>query len=203
MEQVSRLLDAKNKPLNHIVVFGLSLLLVYVFLLSGISLNRAVAGASFVLLFLILIIGPWMQLIKPSIRVLPWGIPWSWRGELGIWFAILSVIHFLLVFSGDNWKIRWSLAAILGLVALFWTTILAITSFSKIIKLLGVDSWRWLHAFAYVIFYTSGLHVVYHAFLRNGRPSHWLHWAYLAMMIIVVILEASAFVKNVIHRKKA
>lgn len=202
MDTVNRLLDAKNKLFNHIIVLIISSLLTYVFWLSGVDFNRAVAGTAFTLLFLTLVIGPLMQLFRPMVKVLPWGVPWSWRGELGIWFATLSVLHFFLALSENQWQMRWSLASILGLVALFWAIILTATSFGSVIRFLGVESWRWIHTFAYVIFYLVGAHVVQHAFLRPNRPDSWMHWMYVVMMAVVVILQFTAFIKNVIHYRK-
>lgn len=205
---VHRLLDAGNKLFNHIVVGLFSVAIFYIlFFLVNISYVRASAFVAFFLLFLTLIIGPIMQLARPSIKVLPWGLPWSWRGEFGIWFVVWSIIHVLFIFQGANWDIAGYLKNIragdfAALVALFWGVILAATSFSGVIKFLGVESWRWLHSFTYVVFYLVGVHVINHAFLRSDRPSDWLHWSYLVMMIIVILLQFTAFFKVVVTYRK-
>ncbi|MDO8601278.1 MAG: ferric reductase-like transmembrane domain-containing protein [bacterium] len=200
-------MDFRNKLLNHFIVGLLSLLLVLLFHSSGISLIRATAGTAFVLLFLTLIIGPIMRLWQPALAGLPWDLPWSWRGELGIWFTILAITHVSLIFSGKHWDIAGYLATmrisdLIGLVALFFALILAATSFGKVVKFLGILSWRWLHSFAYVIFYLVGLHTINHAFFRTGRPANWLHWIYLVLMIIVIFLQFAAFIKTVINYRK-
>ncbi len=198
-----RILDANNKLLNHVIVALISFLLIYVLWSSGIRINRSIAGVTFFLLFLTLIIGPIVQLWRPLLKVLPWDLPWSWRGELGIWFTLLSIVHVLLIFSGREWQIKnLYLSDVIGLVALFLALILVATSLNKVIRFLGVESWRWLHGFAYVIFYLVSAHTINHAFLRSGRPEDWLHWMYLVMMFIVILLQASAFVKIVIYQRK-
>lgn len=197
-----RIIDENNKLLNHIVVALTSSLLIYVLWSSGIDINRSIAGVSFFLLFLTLIIGPIMQLWRPLLKVLPWDLPWSWRGELGIWFTLLAAVHVFLILDDRQWEMNFYLSDIIGLVALFLAFILVATSFGKVIKFLGVESWRWLHSLAYVVFYLVGFHVINHAFLRPGRPEDWLHWMYPVMMVIIILLQTSAFVKTVIYQRK-
>ena len=201
-------MDVRNTFTYHFFVALGSLLAVIVLVGLGIELNRAVPAVAFLLLFLTLSIGPVMRLWRPVAEVLPWNLPWSWRGELGIWFVIVSIIHALLILKGAQWDV-WGylaeirLANLIALVALFWALILVATSFGKIIKFIGVSSWRWLHSFSYVVFYLIGFHVFNHAFLRPGRPADWLHWTYLFMMLVIVFLQFAAFFKTVmINRKK-
>ncbi len=201
-------MDIRNTFSYHLVVALTSLLLVLVLYSSGINLIRGTAGVAFFLLFLTLIIGPIMRLWKPALEVLPWNLPWSWRGELGIWFTIVSIVHMLLVFYAKNWDItgyiaEMRLSDLVALVAIFLALILTATSLGGVIKFLGVASWRWLHNFTYVVFYLVGAHAVNHAFLRPGRPEDWLHWMYLVMIVIVIALQASAFLKTVIDYRKS
>jgi methionine sulfoxide reductase heme-binding subunit len=200
-------MDIRNKISHHFFVALISFFLIAVLYYSGIEIGRAVAGTAFILLFLTLIIGPIIKLWHPFLEVLPWDLPWSWRGELGIWFAIVSTVHVLLVFNANQWDIvgyitGMRLSTLAGFIALFLTFILAITSFYKVIKFLGLSSWKWIQSFAYVIFYLTGLHVINHAFLRPGRPADWLHWSYLIMMIIVILLQSIAFIKTVANYRK-
>ena len=196
-------MDFSNKLRNHLVVELLSLVLIYIFWLSDIGLNRSVAAASFVLLFLVLIIGPIMKLWRPVVEHLPWEMPWSWRGELGIWFFLLSLAHVGLVMYDREGLGTLRLADYLGLVALFWALVLTATSFEKVIKFIGVKSWKWLHSFAYVIFYLVGFHTINHAFLRTGRPDSWIHWSYLVMITVVIVLQISAFAREVVLYRKS
>ena len=200
-------MDFHNTFLYHLVVASMSFLLGLVFYSAGIELGRAIAGVAFTLLFLTMIIGPLMRLWRPALEVLPWHLPWSWRGELGIWFTVVSVIHMFFIFSGRQWDVAGYIAGmrlsdIVALVALFLALILAVTSLGPVIKFLGVASWKWLHSFTYVVFYLVAAHVINHAFLRPDRPEDWLHWLYLVMILIVIILQFSAFVKTVAQYRK-
>ena len=147
-------MDAKNTLAQHLIVGIFSLVLVVVFkLLLETPWSTSLGRVSFIILFLILIIGPVMKLKKPTESSSPLTIPWSWRGELGIWFTLTSLTHFIIVIASRPFssliKIGgggYGLANLLGLIALFWALLLAITSFGKIISFLGVRSWKWLHS---------------------------------------------------------
>jgi len=204
-------MDFRNTFSYHLIVALMSLLLIFVLFSSGINLNRSTAAVAFFLLFLTLIIGPIMRLWRPAPEALHWNLPWSWRGELGIWFTVVSTVHMCLhmclVFSRRQWDILGYMAGmrlsdLVALIAIFLAFILTITSFRKVINFLGIASWGWLHSFSYVIFYLIGAHVINHAFLRSGRPEDWLHWSYLIMVIIVIILQVTAFGKTVINYRK-
>lgn len=201
-------MDFRNRLLYHFIVALMSFTLGLIFYLLGIGLGRAIAGVAFTLLFLTLIIGPIMRLWRPALEALPWQLPWSWRGELGIWFVVVSVIHMLFIFQGGKWDVigylvGMRLSDLIALVALFLGLILTVTSFGAVIKFLGVMSWKWLHSFAYVIFYLIGAHVINHAFLRPDRPKDWLHWLYLIMILVVIVLQSSAFIKTVANYRKS
>src|SRR3989338_7297202 len=135
-------MDFHNTFLYHFVVASMSFLLGLVFYSAGIELGRVIAGVAFTLLFLTLIIGPLMRLWRPALEVLPWQLPWSWRGELGIWFTIISIIHMLYVFYGKQWDVMgylvgMRLSDLVALAALFLALILTATSFGSVIKRSG------------------------------------------------------------------
>jgi methionine sulfoxide reductase heme-binding subunit len=168
-------MDIQNKLSYHFIVASFSVLLTFFMFLSGISLGRSIAATAFILLFLVLAIGPVMKIWKPTMQALPWNFPWSWRGELGIWFFIFSILHVLFVFYQKQWDIsgyiaNMRLSDLIGFIALFLALILTITSFNRIIMFMGISSWKWLQTFAYVVFYLTGCHIINHAFLRPGRP---------------------------------
>lgn len=200
-------MDFRNTFSYHSAVALISVLLTLLLYFTGTGFGRAVAGIAFFLLFLTLIVGPVMRLWKPAVEALPWNLPWSWRSELGIWFTIFSVAHMLLVFDSRYWDVTGYLAGmrlsdLVAFVAIFWALVLTASSFSRIIKFLGLSAWRWLHSFAYVIFYLVGAHVINHAFLRAERPLDWLHWAYLLMIIVVILLQSAAFVETVMNYRR-
>jgi sulfoxide reductase heme-binding subunit YedZ len=200
-------MDFRNTFSYHSIVALISVLLILLLYFTGTEFGRAVAGIAFLLLFLTLIVGPIMRLWKPATEALPWNLPWSWRSELGIWFTIFSVGHMLLVFDSRYWDVAGYLAGmrlsdLVAFVAIFWSLVLTAASFAGVIKFLGISAWRWLHGFAYVIFYLAGAHVINHAFLRTGHPTDWLHWAYLLMIIVIILLQSAAFVKTVVNYRK-
>lgn len=198
-------MDGYNTLKQHLIVGGLSLLLVFLsFQFSGTTLPAAFARVSFLLLFITLAIGPAVKLKKPGKVSSPLMHPWTWRGELGIWFTITACTHFVLLaldrplnsfvqVGGSGY----SLANLLGLVALFWSIVLAVTSSSKAIKALGVESWKWIQSFAYVIFYLVAGHYMYFQFFStygdNPGPD-WFGYLATVMAAIVILLQLAAFV---------
>ncbi len=107
----NRIIDVSNKISYHIVIGLFSFGITGIFLSLGLNLGRATAATAFILLFLVMIIGPIMRLWNPLVKVLPWGIPWSWRGELGIWFAFTyssyilpkRVVFLSYIFKQSSW----------------------------------------------------------------------------------------------------
>jgi len=209
-------MDAKNTWFQHLAVGVFCLILAFGFIrLFGLRPSAAFARASFLLLFLTLIIGPITKLKKPSVVSSPLKLPWSWRSELGIWFAITSLVHFYLAMSGrPQWNFLaalgggiggegYGLANLLGFIALFWTLILAATSFGRVIKWLGVKSWKWLHSMTYVVFYLVAAHTFYFQFFSKYRGGpDWFGWPAIIMTIIVVFLQLAAFAETLISQKR-
>ncbi len=209
-------MDAKNTPIQHLAVGVLFLGLAFSLRrFLGLSQSVIFARVAFLLLFLTLIIGPITKLKKPTVISSPLKLPWSWRSELGIWFAIFSLIHFYFAMSGrPKWNLLsalgggiggegYGLANLLGLIALFWTLILAFTSPGKIIKWLGVKSWKWLHSMTYVVFYLVAAHTFYFQFFSKYRGGpDWFGWPAVAMTVIVIIFQLSAFIETLVSQKK-
>ena len=208
------MIDAQNKPYCHVsiaVATGLAFLISWYVITGEISitedtvyiLSRPSGAIPIFLLFFVMIIGPIMKLFP--VLFPKWGdFPWNWRAELGIWFAVWSVIHTLFIFAGREWDVIGYLVGISpwafgALVATVMSVILAAISFRGAINYLGPDSWKWLqNHFTYVIWWLVVVHVVDRALLRPGFPSDdYLHWIYLAMVIIVPVLQTAAFVKTV------
>jgi methionine sulfoxide reductase heme-binding subunit len=184
---------------------------------------RAVGDAGFVLLVASLALGPAAKLASRFGRLLPW------RRELGVWCAMASVVHALLIL--DGWA-RWSLerflgyeyvpqlgrvarmepgfglANMLGVVALCWLVVLAATSSDRALRSLGPDSWKWLHNAAYTVFYLTVLHSAYFLFLhytesfhRVPPPPNWFRFPVVAMGVGVLVLQGTAFVQGVRRRR--
>ncbi|QZT35051.1 ferric reductase-like transmembrane domain-containing protein [Caldalkalibacillus thermarum TA2.A1] len=186
---------------------------------------RAWAHAAFVLLFLALILSPAAKLWSPMKRFI------SWRREFGIWFAVLAFGHGYAIW--DRWA-QWDVARLfgfeyieefggyilfrpevgimnmMGLVIAPMIILLAVTSFDRAVKLLGVSSWKWLHStLVNVIFYVIMLRGILYLFFffqyspPNWRvyPPIWFLYIFLGMAVFVVLLQAAAFVKTVLERR--
>lgn len=184
------LLGVKSKKevsLRHLLVAGISALLVYAGwqLHSGwdpeMRLWKSFGVAGAFLIWFVAFIGPATKLWAPLKRII------NWRREFGIWFAVVTLVHFYLIL--DGWA-RWDplellgyqyvaeldtylrfepgfgLANLMGMMALFFALILAATSFDRAVSFLGPASWKWLHSFTYVIFYVVALHWMYFAFMH-------------------------------------
>lgn len=233
------LLGIKSKKtvfLRHLLVAGISVLLVdLVWQVNStwspdMRLWKAFGGATFMLLWFTVFIGPVARLWRPLTRLI------TWRRETGVWFVVLGLVHGYLVL--DGW-VRWGvweffgykyipelemylrsepgfgLANLMGLVAITFALILAATSFDKAVSFLGISSWKWLHMFAYVIFYLGALHVIYFAFIHFtpsperillGQPTNYpvnpLRFYYLIAILSVFGAQMGAFIKTVYQQKK-
>lgn len=186
---------------------------------------KAFGGGSFFLLWFAVFIGPAARLYSPLNRIV------SYRREAGVWFFVIALIHGYLIL--DGW-VRWSVweffgyqyiaevetylrvesgfgvANFAGFIALMFGLALAATSFDRAVNWLGVSSWKWLHGFAYVIFYLAVVHVVYFAFIHYtpslqrvamGMPTNYpdnpLRYYYLVALISVLVVQILAFIKTV------
>ncbi len=192
---------------------------------------KAFGGTAFFLLWFTVFIGPASRIFKPLNKII------TWRRESGIWFALVGLVHGFLVLNG--W-VRWSfmgffgfqyiqeidmyvrmepgfgLANLMGLVALIFALALAATSFDKAVGFLGISSWKWLHMFAYVIFYLVALHAVYFAFIHfkpsfqrivTGLPINYppnpLRYYYLFAILSVFLAQIGAYIKTVYRQRRA
>lgn len=185
---------------------------------------RAFGDAAMVLLFVTLALGPGARLLTSVGRALPW------RREMGVWFAIMALVHSLLVF--DGW-VEWDLGRMLGyefipqlgrtarlepgfglsnlvgLIALAWALLLAVTSSDRAVAALGAAAWKWLHNGAYVVFYLTVLHAAYFLFMhytvsfhRTMPPPNGFGWPLLGMGLAVAFLQWAAFIRTVRRRRK-
>lgn len=206
-------MDARNTLGQHLIVgiFSLGLASIFKFLLDT-SWSVSFARVSFILLFLILIIGPIMRLKKPKQTSSPLFAPWSWRGELGIWFTLTAITHFIIVLMGRPLSELISLGGggyglsnLLGLVALFWALILAATSFGKVIAFLGVDLWKWLHSLTHAVFYLVSGHFIYFQFFSTYGEigPDWFGYLAVTMVAIIILLQLVTLLLMITkHRKK-
>jgi len=185
---------------------------------------RAIGDSGYFLLFITLILGP-LGKLWPRLNSLL-----SWRRETGIWFAILAITHGILIADGwANWDIArffgyefipqldrfssrepgFGLANLIGLVAIPWIVILAVTSSDKAVKWLGASSWKWLHTGSNIVFYLVAIHTAYFLFmhyiqsLRESIPPPSIFIIpFIAMSILVLVLQITSYVKVVKLKNK-
>lgn len=208
---------------RHLVVAVLAGALVWGFWISRptwdpeMRLWKAVGDAAFGLLLLTLVTGPLARLARPVTRLV------AWRRQLGIWFAIVALIHGVLVVHGwARWGLRrflgyevvpqlgreirlepgFGLANLIGLTALVLTLMLAATSSDRALRRLG-PGWKWLHRSAQSVFYLSLLHGGYFLFIhytasfhKQVPPPDWFRAPFVILGLVVLGLQAAAFVKT-------
>jgi len=218
---------APRPIVRHVVVAVLAVILIWVFWASRprwdgtMRLWKAVGDAAFGLLVITLALGPLARLARPTARLL------VWRRQLGIWFALMALLHGVLVVHGwARWGLRrflgyevipqlgrearlepgFGLANLIGLMALVFALLLAATSSDWALRRLGAG-WKWLHHSALFVFYLSLLHAGYFLFLhytasfhKQVPPPDWFRVPFAALGVTVVGLQAAAFVKTTAGR---
>lgn len=222
--------STKTVLIRHSVVAVIAALLVFGVWQANFTwspdmrLWKAFGGASIILLWGALVIGPAARLWRPLNRFV------SWRREFGIWFAIVSLVHGYLIWDGwARWDVAgllgfqysaeaemflraepgFGLANLMGVVAVLLGLMLAATSFDRAVSFFGISSWKWLHTLSYAIYYLVSLHVLYFAFLHftpsplrmTEYPDNPLRYLYLALILSIALIQAAAFVKTVWYKR--
>lgn len=204
---------------RHALIVFLAIVLVYLFgLVHGQwsdmhRWNRAAADASFVLLTITMAIGPTAQ-IWPRLRVL---IPF--RRELGIYAVTLAAVHTVIVLGGWTvWDFArlfgfefhpglgryvmvqhgFGLANAIGVLALIYGFVLALTSSNRLVRLLGGAIWKFVQRAAYVLWALVVVHTAYFLFLQfldyhrqTPAPNPLQPW-YLVLIALILALRITA-----------
>ncbi len=190
-----------------------SFLLAAILCLLGYDVQRVMGAIPYFILFLVLIIGPIIRIWPTILKRFATGFPVNWRSELGIWFAVWSVAHVLAVWAARDWDIIGYLIdmspwAFGSMAAVIIAIVLALTSNKKALKLMGAKAWKWHQSHGtYVIFWLVIMHIYDRAYLRplkstGALTTDPLHWTYIIMTLIIVILHLSAFIKIVSEYQK-
>ena len=179
--------------------------------------NRAVGDMSLLLVSLAMAVGPMARLWSWARRLLPW------RREFGIWGTLLAVIHTLIIL--DGW-VEWDLvrlfgyeihpglgqyvmvrhglglANVIGIMALIYSIILALSSNNWSQRRLGNSVWKFLQQSAYVLWALLVTHTLYFLYihfqdfhLRVPEPN-WLQMPFAALVLVVALLQVVAFWKT-------
>ncbi|KAF6246257.1 hypothetical protein C6990_10270 [Nitrosopumilus sp. b3] len=227
---MNKLKIKNNFVTRHLLIGTIAISLTFVFWLAHYDWNedmrlwRAFGDAGYSLLFMTLIIGPLSKLWSHSIFLL------SWRREIGIWFAVLAIIHGILIANGwANWDVAkffgyefipqlgriarlepgFGLANTLGFVAFLWIVILAITSSNRAMKWLGASSWKWIHTGSHIVFYLVAIHTSYFLFIhytesfhKTVPPQSTFVIPFILMSITVLALQISSYIKVVRARNR-
>lgn len=216
---------------RHLFVASFGALMTYLFYKSypqwGIdhALWRSFAHTAFILLVFSLILGPLAKLWRPFNRFI------SWRREFGFWFTVFALIHGYVIWKrwamGDVMRLfgfeyfeqlsgyvlfrpEVGIMNMMGLMILPMIVLLAITSSDRAVSFLGISSWKWLHStLAHVIFYVLVLRGILYFFFffeltypRMAQyPSVWFLYPFIGMALLVVLLQAAAFVKTVLRQR--
>ena len=224
-------MSKNNVLVRHLLVGTIGFALAYVFWLTRPQWSaemrfwRAVGDGSFILLIFTLAIGPIARLWPAAGRALPW------RRETGIWFGLLAFGHTYLALDGwVRWYFMrffgyefipelnriariepgFGLANALGLIAVLWTLALVATSSTWALRFLGASAWKWLQYAAYIIFYLVALHTFYFLFMHYSISFHrqppvdqnWFRYPFLALTLVIPLLQAAAFVKTVVRYRR-
>jgi methionine sulfoxide reductase heme-binding subunit len=206
---------------RHIFTLVLAALLVYLFgVIHGQwsamhRWNKATADASLLLLTMTMAIGPVSRFWPRLRRLVPV------RREFGIYAIVLALVHTLIIF--DGW-IEWDFARLfgfefhpglghyvmvqhgfglanaIGLLALVYGMVLALTSSDRAVRLLGGPTWKFIQGAAYVLWALVVVHTAYFLymhFLDFHRPTpapNPLQGWFVGLVVLVLGLRIGASV---------
>ncbi|MHA1559230.1 MAG: ferric reductase-like transmembrane domain-containing protein [Alphaproteobacteria bacterium] len=208
---------------RHLVVLVFAALGTYAFLESRAEWsamhrwNRATGDMSVVLIGLSMALGPLARLWTVSRRAIPW------RREMGIYGVLLAAIHTVIILAGwVEWDLiriigyelnpatnsyvmfqhGFGLANVIGIVALTYGAVLALTSSNWSQGLLGGSVWKFLQQSAYVLWMLIVIHAAYFLYLhfqtfhRSTPDPNWAQWPFVALVTLVALLQFAAFLKT-------
>lgn len=175
--------------------------------------NRAVGDVSLVLVALAMAIGPISRLWHKTVRYLPY------RRELGIYAVLLALVHTIIILIGwvnlDLMRLigfefhpglreyvmsqhGFGLANLVGVLALAYGAILAITSNDRSLRVLGTAVWKFVQRGTYVLWWLSVVHAGYFLFMhfldyhRQTPEPNWFQWPFVGLVGLVLILQIAA-----------
>lgn len=179
--------------------------------------NRAVGDMSLVLIALSLALGPLARLWKAFQTMIPW------RRELGIYGVLLAVAHTVVILAGwVEWDLirlfgyqihpqtgdyvmtlhGFGLANVIGIVALVYGIILALSSNNWSQQLLSGSTWKFLQQAAYVLWMLIIIHTGYFLYLhfvhfhRKMPDPNWAQVPFAVLVALIALLQLAAFLKT-------
>jgi len=175
--------------------------------------NRAIGDVSLILVALAMVLGPMSRLWRVFTRLVPY------RRELGIYAVVLALIHATIILIGwvelDLMRLfgfefhpglqqyvmfqqGFALANLIGILALIYGFILAITSNDRSIRWLGNSVWKFVQQGTYVLWWLSVIHTAYFLFIHFldfDRPTpdpNWFQWPFVSIVGLVLLLQTAA-----------
>ncbi|MCF6273782.1 MAG: ferric reductase-like transmembrane domain-containing protein [Rhodobacteraceae bacterium] len=220
-------LNVTRKPFGwktrHFIILLLGILLTYGLLESRAQWsgmhrwNRALGDASVLLVAFSMMIGPLSRLWPAAKRLVPW------RRELGIYGVIAAFIHATIILVGwMEWDLfrligmEWhpglqryvmfqhglGFANILGLAALIYALVLALTSNDRSQRWLGASVWKHVQQGTYIMWWIIVLHTGYFLFMhfldyhRSAPDPNWFRWPFVGLVVLVMLLQFAASIKT-------
>ncbi len=219
--KISNLANAGWKT-RHLLVLVVAVLGTYAFLESRAQWsemhrwNRAIGDMSLVMIAFSMAIGPLSRLVLRLRSLIPW------RRELGIYGVLLAFIHTIIILAGwVEWDLvrifgyelhpsgvyvmlqhGFGLANVIGIIALLYGTVLALSSSNWSQRLLGGQVWKFLQQSAYVLWMLIVTHTAYFLYLhfqdfhRRVPEPNWAQVPFAILVSVVVVLQLAAFVKT-------
>ncbi len=208
---------------RHLLVLILASLGTYGFLESRLHWsemhrwNRAIGDMSIILIAISIAIGPLSRLWKHFRTTL------AWRREMGIYGVLLAIIHTLIILTGWlQWdlvrlfgyelhpatglyvmvKHGFGLANIIGVVALLYGIVLALSSNDWSQRVLSGSVWKFLQQGAYILWILIVIHTAYFLYLhfqdfhRAVPKPNWAQLPFVGLIIFVSLLQFLAFMKT-------
>ena len=186
--------------------------------------NRAVGDMSLLMVALAMLVGPISRLRKGFQKFIPW------RRELGIYGVLLAIVHVVIILNAwVEWDLirlfgyeihpqtgqyvmvqhGFGLANSIGIVALFYAVALALTSNDWSQKKLGGITWKFLQQGASVYWLLIVVHTAYFLYLhfqdfhRRVPDPNWAQLPFAIIVLLVLLLKFSAFVKTWKQKSKS
>jgi methionine sulfoxide reductase heme-binding subunit len=175
--------------------------------------NRAFGDASVVMVALVMSLGPLSRLWRPATVTLPW------RRELGVWGFVAGLIHAGFILFG--WvRLEWprlfgfefhpqfeqyvmfdkgfGLANVIGILALIYGLVLAVSSNDLTQRWLGMSVWKYLQQGAYILWALILAHTAYFLYMhfldfhRDTPEPNLLQWPFVGLVLFVFLLQSFA-----------
>ncbi len=207
---------------RHLIVIAFGILGTYAFLESRAQWsemhrwNRAIGDMSLVMIAMSMAIGPLSRLFSIFRGATPW------RRELGIYGVILAVVHTAIILVGwVNWDFfrlfgyelhpagvyvmvqqGFGMANVIGIIALAYGLVLALSSSNWSQRKLGGPVWKFLQQGAYVLWMLIVVHTAYFLYFhfqdyhRSVPEPNWLQVPFAIVVSSVVALQLAAFIKT-------